>query len=86
MCILLVYLLLLLLLTAIVLSPGGSGYFTCTQIWKKKVTREFKSGGPHERHVVATWKLGNRLSIRLYTQGNQEKPVSRWPVAGPSGY
>jgi len=31
----------------------------------KKVTRKFKSGGLHERHVVATWKLGNRLSIRL---------------------
>ena len=44
----------------------GSGYFTCTQIWKeKKVTRKFKSGGLHERHVVATWKLGNHLSIRL---------------------
>jgi len=32
---------------------------------EKKVTREFKPGGLHERHVVATWKLGNRLSIRL---------------------
>jgi hypothetical protein len=32
---------------------------------KKKVTRTFKSGGLHERHVVATWKLGNHLSIRL---------------------
>ena len=32
---------------------------------KKKVTRKFKSGGLHERHVVATWKLGNQLSIRL---------------------
>ena len=32
---------------------------------EKKVTREFKSGGLHERHVVATWKLGNHLSIRL---------------------
>jgi len=55
------------------LSPGGSGYFTCTQILKKKkkVTRKFKSGGLHERHVVATWKLGNHLSIRLQTQGNQ---------------
>jgi len=31
----------------------------------KKVTREFKSGGLHERHVVATWKLGNHLRIRL---------------------
>ena len=24
----------------------------------KKVTRKFKSGGLHERHLVATWKLG----------------------------
>jgi hypothetical protein len=32
---------------------------------KQKVTRKFKSGGLHERHVVATWKLGNNLSIRL---------------------
>ena len=51
---------------------------------KKELTRKFKSGGLHEKHVVATWKLGNRLSIPLWTQGNQEKPVSRWPVAGPS--
>jgi len=28
-------------------------------------TRKFKSGGLHEKHVVATWKLGNHLSIRL---------------------
>jgi len=48
--------------------------------------RKFKSGGLHEKHVVATWKLGNHLSIRLLAQGNQEKPVSKWPVAGPSGY
>jgi len=52
----------------------------------KKVTRKFKSGGLHERHVVATWKLENHPSIRLQTEGNQEKSVSRWPVAGPSGY
>ena len=31
----------------------------------KKVTRKFKSGGLHEMHVVATWKLGNNLNIRL---------------------
>jgi len=55
------------------------------KIWKK-VTRIFKSGGLHERHVVVTWKLGNHLRIHLQTQGNQEKPVLRWPVAGPSGY
>jgi len=31
----------------------------------KKVTRKFKSGGLHEKHVVATWKFGRHLSIRL---------------------
>jgi hypothetical protein len=44
---------------------------------KKKVTRKFKSGALNEKLVVATWKLGNHLSIRLQTQGNQEKLVSR---------
>ena len=78
-------LLLLLLLTAIGLLPGGSGYFTCKQNMKLFTTR-FKSGGLHEKHVVATWNVGNRLSICLQTQGNREKPVSRWPVAGPSEY
>jgi len=52
----------------------------------KLVTNKFKSGGLHEKHVLATCYLGNHLSICLYTQGNQEKPVSRWPVAGPSEY
>ena len=37
-------LLLLLLLTAIGLSPGGSGYFTCIQN-VKLVTNKFKLGG-----------------------------------------
>ena len=31
-------------------------------LWNK-VTSNFKSGGLHGRHVVATWKLGNHLSI-----------------------
>ena len=44
------------------LLPGGSGYFTCIQNMKS-VTTEFKSGGLREKHVVATWNLGNRLSI-----------------------
>ena len=43
---------------------GGSGYFTCIQDMKL-VTNKFKSGGLHEKHVVATWNLGNRLSICL---------------------
>jgi hypothetical protein len=50
------------LLTAIRLSPGGSGYFTCIQNMKL-VTNKFKSGGLHEKHVVATWNVGNRLSV-----------------------
>ena len=44
------------------LSPGGSGYFTGIQNMKL-VTTKFKSGGLHEKHVVATWNLGNHLSI-----------------------
>ena len=52
------------LLTAIGLSPGGSGYFTCIQNMKL-VTNKFKSGGLKEKHVVATWNLGNHLSICL---------------------
>jgi len=52
----------------------------------KLVTTKFKSGGLHDEHVVATWNLGNHLSICFWAQGNQEKPVSRWSVAGPSEY
>jgi len=33
-----------------------------------KVTREFKSGGLHERHVVVTWKLGNHPFVREYVK------------------
>jgi hypothetical protein len=36
-----------------------------TNMEQKNVTRKFKSGELHEKHVVATWKLGNHLSIRL---------------------
>jgi len=49
-------------------------------VHKYEVTRKFNSGGLHEKHVVTTGKLGNHLSIRLQTQGNQEKPMSRWPI------
>jgi len=52
------------LFTAIGLSPGGSGYFTCKQNMKFVATK-FKSGGQHEKHVVATWNVGNHLSICL---------------------
>ena len=52
------------LLTAIGLLPGGSGYFTCKQNMKL-VTNKFKSRGVHQKHVVATWNIGNHLSICL---------------------
>jgi hypothetical protein len=52
------------LFTAIRLLPGGSGYFTCKQNLKS-VTTKFKSGELHEKHVVATWNVANRLSICL---------------------
>jgi len=50
--------------TAIEFLPGGSGYFTCKQNMNL-VTTKFKSGGLHEKHVVATWNVGNHLSICL---------------------
>jgi len=52
------------LFTVIGLLPGGSGYFTCKQNMKLVTTR-FKSGGLHEKHVMATWNFGNHLSIYL---------------------
>jgi len=52
------------LFTAVGLSPGGSGYFTCKQNMKLVTTR-FKSGGLHEKLVVATLNVGNHLSICL---------------------
>ena len=52
------------LFTEIGLSSGGSGYFTCIQNMKL-VTTKFKSGGLHEKQAVATWNVGNRLSVCL---------------------
>jgi len=52
------------LFTAIGLSPGGSGYSTSKQNMKLVITR-FKSGELHEKHVVATWNLGNHLLQRF---------------------
>ena len=62
--IIIIIIIIIYLFTAIGLSPGGSGYSTCTQNMKS-VTTEFKSGGLHEKHVVATWNVGNRLSVCL---------------------
>jgi hypothetical protein len=46
-----------------VLSPGDSGYFTCIQNMKL-FTNKFKSGGLHEKHVVATWmRISERKGV-----------------------
>jgi TM2 domain-containing membrane protein YozV len=60
--IIIIIIILLLLLTAIGSIPGGSGYFKRIQNMKL-VTTKFESGGLHEKHVVATWKVGNHLSV-----------------------
>ena len=52
----------------------------------KLIANNFKSGALHEKYVEATWNRGNHLSICSYTQGNQEKPVSKWPVPKPFEY
>ena len=60
MCIIII--IIIIIFTAIGLLPSGSGYFTYIQNMKL-VTTKFKSGRLHEKHVVATWNLGNHLSI-----------------------
>jgi len=62
--IIIIIIIIIIVITAIGLSPCGSGYFTCIQNMKF-VTDKFKSGGLHEKHVVATWNVGNHLSICL---------------------
>jgi hypothetical protein len=72
------------LLTAIGLLPGGSGFIHVHNY--EKGTKNLKPVGLHEKHAVSTGSRGNHLSMCVEAQGNQEKPVPRWPVAGPSGY
>ena len=57
-----IIIIIIIIITAIGFLLGGSGYFTYKQNMKL-VTTKFKSGGLHEKHVVATWSLGNQLSI-----------------------
>ena len=61
---LIIIIIIIYLFTAIGLSPGGSGYFTCKQNMNL-VTTGFKSGGLPEKHVVATGNVGNHLSVCL---------------------
>jgi len=41
--------------------------------YEKKVTRKFKSRGLHEKHVVATWKLGEPSEHSLVGTGKPSK-------------
>jgi len=64
----LIIIIIIIFLTAIGLSSGGCGYFTCKQNMKL-VTTKFKSRGLHEKHVVAhNWDLakkGNRTKLNV---------------------
>ena len=51
------------LLTAIGLLPDGSSFVHVHNY--EKGAKNLKPGGLHEKHAVATWSLGNHLSIRL---------------------
>jgi len=62
------------------LLPCGSGYFTRIHNMKL-VTTKFKSRGLHEKHVVATWKLGNHRSggeEKVPFPGNEMHSLSPW--------
>jgi hypothetical protein len=39
------------------------------------VTTKFKLGGLHEKHVVATWNVGNHLSICFFNVGRKSVPL-----------
>ena len=43
----------------------------------KLVTTKFNSGGLHEKHVVATWNVGNRLSAFAYRHRETKKILCR---------
>jgi len=43
----------------------------------KLVTNKFKSGGLHEKHVVATWNVGTHLSAFAYRQRETKKNLCR---------
>jgi hypothetical protein len=54
------------------LIPGGSGYFTCIQRMTL-VTTKFKSGGLHEKHVVALGKLGTTSAFAFRPRETKKK-------------
>jgi hypothetical protein len=47
---------------------------------------EFKLGRLNEKHAVANGNCGTISAFAWRDRGKPRKPVSRLPVAGPSGY
>jgi len=43
----------------------------------KLVTTKFKSGGLHEKHVVATWNLGTILALAFRHREIKKKNLCR---------
>ena len=43
----------------------------------KLVVHKFKSGGLHEKRVVVTWNLGNRLSAFAFIHKETKKNLCR---------
>ena len=54
----------------------------------KLVTNKFKSVGLHEKHVVATWNVGNHLSALAYRHREAKKTLCRggWSQDHPGLY
>ena len=67
MMMMMIMIIIIIIFTAFGLSPVGSDYFTCKQNMKL-VTTKFKLGGLREKHVVATWNLGNHLRANGITK------------------
>jgi hypothetical protein len=58
------------------LSPGGSGFNMCTKTYGRIPTKLYIGGGGgglHDKHLVATWILGNHLSICFKDTGKPRK-------------
>jgi len=70
-----IIIIIIIIITAIGLSPGGSGYFTCIQNMKL-VTNKLKSGGLHEKQLVALGILGT-ISAFAYRHKETKKNLCR---------
>ena len=73
-----IIIIIIIIFTAIGLSPGGSGYFTCIQNMKL-VTTEFKSGGLHEKHVgcISSAKLWKNVTCGVNMFQNQQEGLRK---------